>query len=561
MIRLRYQIMLIFLAVWIVFANGLSAKFVMDDASLVVSNPRVHSLAYLPAVFLGSAFFDPLHPDQNSGGQFYRPLVSLAYALIYTLGGPTPWVFHFFQVLLHFTNTVLVLFIFRKFLQPRISFWLALIFAVHPINQLAVIYISSLNDILFLFFGLLGFYALISSRLTLPRLTLVSALLFLSLLSKETGVLFVILCAVYLWLWQRPRLVISGYVFSYFLLAYFFLRFVLARVTYIRIPDIPIMRADLTHRLLTLPRIFWYYLSTFFFPARLVAAQWWLVPKADFSMFFLPLLADLGVLAVIFFTGRFIYRCRRRDFRPFIFFSLWFLVGLGLHLQLWPLDWTVLDTWFYFPQIGLLALLGLVFHYLRPKYDFIFLIVILALGTRTIVRNFDWRDGITLFTHDLRYEDNGYMEASLAGELMAAGRYRDSVPHWQKALALNPWGTPSWYNLGYAYEQLGDYRSAARNYAHFLTLLDPPMAYAGLLTAQLKGHFNDSKSASVAASAVAKYPRDARLWLLKSLVDYSLGDAASASSSAAVSYSLSPSSDALYVEKQIQSRQPVQLSP
>lgn len=533
----------------------------MDDSSLIVFNPRVHSLANIPSFFLGSAFFDPLNPNSESGGQFYRPLVSLSYAFIYSLAGPTPWVFHLFQIVLHFANTVLVLFILRKFIKPQLAFWLAMIFAIHPINQLSVIYISSLNDVLYLLFGLISFQILISNNLSFKKIILGSFFVFLSLLSKETGVLFIFVTLFYLYLYSPKKLLTFIYVFSYFLIAYLFLRFGIAKVTYIKIPDIPIMRAALPERLLTMPKVFWYYLSTFLFPNHLVVAQWWTVRAPNFSNFFAPLFLDIIILALIFAGGWSIYYHDRPSLKPYLFFGFWFFIGIGLHLQLWPLDWTVLDTWFYFPQIGLLVLIGLILNRLRVKYFYFFIILIIILGLRSMVRNFDWRDGITLFTHDLKYEDNGYLEASLAGELMSAGDFPAAIPHWQKALTQNPWGTLSWYDLGYAYERIGDYKLASQNYSHFLGILDPAVGYESLLTVELRGRIFDSGTASLAAQAVSKYPQNPRLWLLKSILDYSLGHVASASSAAQTSYNLSPSSDSVYVLQQIQSGRPIQLSP
>ena len=105
--RLRYQVIIIIAVTVLVFSNSLSGRFVMDDTSLVVYNPRVRSVSNIPGMFLGSAFFDP-NKNEDQGGQFYRPLVSVAYSLLYALGGSGPWIFHLFQIFMHAANAVLL---------------------------------------------------------------------------------------------------------------------------------------------------------------------------------------------------------------------------------------------------------------------------------------------------------------------------------------------------------------------------------------------------------------------------------------------------------------------
>lgn len=531
----------------------------MDDASLVVYNPRVHSLSQIPRMFLGTAFFDPLKSD-NSGGQFYRPLASVSYAIIYSIAGATPWIFHFFQITLQVINTFLVLLVLRKFLSPKLALVLSLIFAIHPIFQSTVVYISSLNDILYLLFGLLALNIVIySSSLTFKPVFLFSFLLLASLLSKETGLLFVIINFTYLWLFRRKNLLFMAYIFLYFAIFYVFLRFALAKVTYVSIPDIPIMRAAFMERFYTMPKIFFYYLSTFIFPNNLISAQWWTVSIPNFSNFILPGFLDLTFVVLLTSLGFSLFKNSAKKLPVFIFFAIWFFCGVGLHMQLIPLDWTVLDTWFYFPGIALLALIGLAWERFKLSY-LLFIPILVIFSIRTVVRNADWRDGITLFTHDLKLEDNGYMQAALAGEYMQAGLFAKAVPHWQKSLQQNPWGTLVWYNLGYSYEKLGDLPNAQKNYAKFITILDPPVAYESLITVRLKMRDYSQDTQKLSQLAVSKYPDNSRLWLLKSISEYLSGDSLAASVSATKSFDLLPTVDADFVKKQIAIHGPIDLS-
>src|SRR3989304_819067 len=47
-----------------------------------------------------------------------------------------------------------------------------------------------------------------------------------------------------------------------------------------------------------------------------------------------------------------------RHARFLLFFLVWLWLGLGLHLHILALETTLTDRWFYFPQIGLLGIIG-----------------------------------------------------------------------------------------------------------------------------------------------------------------------------------------------------------
>jgi len=551
--RIRYQAIIIIAVTVLVFSNSLSGRFVMDDTSLVVYNPRVRSVSNIPGMFLGSAFFDP-NKNEDQGGQFYRPLVSVAYSLLYALGGSGPWIFHLFQIFMHAANAVLLLLLLRRFSGEKFSLMAALVFAVHPVNQITVAYISALNDVLYQFFGLLAL-------LVLPgRLFLSVLLLFASLLAKETGVLFSAVAGLYLLLFKRKKLSMYIYFQIYAAALYALLRFGLARVTYTVIRDIPIMRSTLLQRILTMPKIFWYYISAFLFPARLVCCQQWVVWSPGFQDFYLPLLLDIVVFALIIAGGVFIRRRQPSYFRSYLFFTVWFCLGLFMHLQIWPLDWTVLDTWFYFMFIGILGMIGVVFKAGPRNFSPLLAVpILLILGVRTWIRNSDWRDGLTLFRHDLKLEQNAYLEGAIAAEYMTTGQYAESIPHWRESLRLNGWGIPAWYNMAYAYEKLGDFPQAEAHYQTYLGLNEADYAYESLLALMLKTDPTGTRSAQIARKAVDKFPEDPKFWLVLAISQYLTGDSREASASAAKSYKISPTRDALYVADRIQKNLPIEL--
>lgn len=238
---------------------------------------------------------------------------------------------------------------------------------------------------------------------------------------------------------------------------------------------------------------------------------------------------------------------------------------MALHAQVWPLDWTVLDPWFGFSMIGLLAIIGLVAEEMKLEKlvgQILFglgIVAIILLGWRTWERNKDWKNGITLFSHDLKYENNGYMQGAVGAELMTSRNYAEAIPHLKSALELNPWGTPNWFNLGMAYEGINDFVQARANYMKFISIMDTDFAFEKILLLDIKSDQVSSESSRLAEQAVEKYPNDYRLWLVTGMVKYRLGEKEAAMAAIVKSKEIRLTEDALYIEERIKTGRPVEI--
>src|SRR5260370_31418105 len=91
---------------FLVYFNGLFGAFVWDDIVQIKDNYIIQSLSNIPGFFLGGTFV-PMAGDKLMGG-FYRPLMTTWFSIIYALFGLQPFFFHFFQLILHILNTLLV---------------------------------------------------------------------------------------------------------------------------------------------------------------------------------------------------------------------------------------------------------------------------------------------------------------------------------------------------------------------------------------------------------------------------------------------------------------------
>lgn len=512
-------IMIIIIIGFTVFSNSLFNSFVFDDAGQIVNNSSIHSLTSILDTFLNRSGSLEINP-------FYRPLPSIFFTLIYSFSGENTFLYHLVQLVFHIGNTILIFLIFKKFLRRKTSLLLSLLFLVHPINEETVVYISNLQDVLFVFFGLLSFYILQRNSGRNINIIFASIFLLLSLLSKETGSLFLIIDVVYVYLFKREKC-------KFFFLSslfsgafYFFLRLIISS-SIPKTTSAPITSLNLWDRMLNMPAIIFYYFRNLFFPWDLVSINKWIISKINFSNFYLPVILDSMIFLMLSSICFYLYKKKKL---LGIFYLLWFMMGLGIHLQIIPLDATVANRWFYFPFIGFLGLIGLFFQTIHinkrllKAYMALFSLLLPILMLRTIIRNTDWQNQSTLLSHDIKLSKNDYqLELLYGNDFIDKGKYDEAYPHIKKALTIFPKGYSAWNSLGIIYHKKGDLTQAKKAYEKSIEIGDYYGAYENL--GQLL--FKTDKSTSTLdflRKATKKFSYSEKLWYQRLLIEYSLGN-------------------------------------
>lgn len=198
---------------FLVFANMLFNGFVWDDIGYIINYPPIHAINF-PLAFTKNMF--------NTGSQF-RPLPIIYFSFAYSVFGQTPFFYHLVQLVLHISNTIILFFLFKKFFKNPIALFLSLSFLIHPLQVESVSYIASIDNPLFFLFGLIAFSLGTKTGLSIKRILLIYSLILLSLLTKETGFVFIFLILIYRALYARKIMMhISGGVVTLFL--YFLIR-------------------------------------------------------------------------------------------------------------------------------------------------------------------------------------------------------------------------------------------------------------------------------------------------------------------------------------------------
>lgn len=467
----RIKILLIFFSLGLlIYANSLFNSFVGDDTGQIKENAKVHSIWNIPGHFTRGTF-DEGNIKQKDFNNYYKPILASTFSLIYLFSGYNPFGFHLIQILIHIINSIYIYYLFKYFFKSATSFMLSLIFLVHPLNTEAVVYISALQEPLFLLFGLLALHISMKKITNLTWKSLIILFLTLSLLAKETGFVFLVILPIFQYLYQR-RNILLGFLQSFIvLLIYSFLRYIVANIYFGRNVVIPMNTLSFWERLINIPKIILFYLGTFVYPRYLIMFQSWIVKYPNLQDFYIPLIVDAFFFLGIIIFSLIVYKTHKENFKEIIFFFTWFIIGLGIHLQIISLDQTVSDRWFYFPMIGLLGLLGSVIKYLSFKTIVranlivpIVFVILVIFSARVIIRNMNWKDNFILANHDLKYNRSSHqLERGIALEYFLQGNYDEAERHYIQSTRL----FPSAYNfsaLGMFYIATKKYKEASRAY-------------------------------------------------------------------------------------------------
>lgn len=177
-------------AVIAAYAWSLGFDFAWDDRSLIVNNPLLRRPGLLE--MFTRTFWDTGRM-RDAFNVFYRPIVTLSYGLNLRWFGAGPFSFHLLNLLLHLANTVLVLWLARRFFRNAAwAFVAAVVFALHPVHVENVAWISGRTDLLAGCFGLASLMGWLHAeeRSSRPWMLFGTACYFLALLSKEVSVIF-----------------------------------------------------------------------------------------------------------------------------------------------------------------------------------------------------------------------------------------------------------------------------------------------------------------------------------------------------------------------------------
>ncbi len=518
---------LLALATFAVYFRATTNPFVnYDDGGYVTENPKV--LQGLSWATVRWAFI-------STDASNWHPLTWLSHALDCQLFSLNAAGHHFTSVLLHVLNVLLLFLLLHRVTGAATrSFFVAALFALHPINVESVAWIAERKTVLCMFFFLLtlGAYGWYARSPNVRRYLAVVALLVAALMAKPMAVTlpFVLLLVDF---WPLNR--VLG--FSAPSLAFPLEQRPLKSLA---LEKLPLLLLSLLSSVVTVvaqgaavsrnPLLtFWVRLANalYAYSMYLVKAAWPVHLAAFYPYEGMRLSAWQILLCVLFLSLITGWAWRKRATGVALVGWLWFLGTLVPVIGLVQVgDQAMADRYAYFPLIGLFVMVvwsvadWIGKRRLDPRPFVAATLAALATFSVLTWRQIGtWHSSFDLWTHALSVTTNNYMAEDYVGtvELVdvferTGQRYSDeALGHFQRAAAINPFDGISHLNIAADHHEHGRLEDAVNEYDIVLGVTRDPHLLAkalfGLGDAQHQlGHEKDAIGAYESALQVTSEP-------------------------------------------------------
>jgi protein O-mannosyl-transferase len=478
------------------YLNALANSFVYDDRQQILENPYIHSFRYLGRIFGSTVWtFEGAQGVTN----YYRPLMTFAYLIGYTIFGRLPFGFHLMNLVLHVAVVLLLFVVTEHLFQDRLlSVITSGLFALHPIHTESVSWIAGITDLELSFSFLLTFLLYLrladTGRETAPSwLSYVLMLLAygLALLSKEQALVLPALAIVYEHFY-RPGRATSQFRDKW----QRYLPLCLAAAVYIAFrrfalggfaPAIWRPTLPWSGVLLSAVALTGGYLGKLIWPAQLTAFYVFHESRGIRDLHVLAGLAGLMACA-----GLFVWLWRNA--RPLSFALLWMGATLAPVLNArWMPAQVFAERYLYLPSVGFCWLIGGAVAklwrqarsespsagraFVRPAIAVGVVVVACLYAVRTVERNRDWRSDEVLYRRTLEAQpDAQVIHINLGVYYSDRGDWSAAEREW--ILALGP-GQPSAVtlnNLGLLRKNQKRYSEAADLFGQAIRLRPKYMA-------------------------------------------------------------------------------------
>ena len=435
-------------AVFAAYANTLLwGVFQFDDYNIIVNNPVVHSW---------QAWWADI-------GHGIRPLLKLSYTLDWTLGG---WAwgrretgFHFTNLLIHGSNTVLVWFLTVGYLRQSnklassnplastllISTVTALLFAMHPIHTEAVTYISGRSASLMTLFYLGGILCYMTGLQKQSRfyLHVATPILFIAALAvKEVAITFPLaLMLIHAARGDQWRASITR-AWSSWLVFIAAIIFFLLHASYSPHLARSLAAHDGWSNLVVQTNAVFYLLGQWFCPL-------WLNIDPDLSTFNTISKLKLGLISAIFIA--YLVLTKKLNQRPWLSFALgWVVINLFLVYLITPRLDIANERQLYLISWPLLMALVTEMTILLTSRQLIMvsIVLLIAASTLTIMRNSDYSSEVALWQATVKLSPNkSRVHNNLGYAYFLAGQTDKARKYYLQALVLDKQNFKARYNL------------------------------------------------------------------------------------------------------------------
>lgn len=446
-----YFLVILVVLVSAVYANSLKNEFLSDDIATIRDNPQIANL------------------NPEGGLNFLLNLRPTLLALTYRLFGLNPIFFRLTNILCHLGSTLTLLVLMNFFFNPIMAFFIASVFAVHPLLIEGVTWISGGPYSISTFLILQAFFFYLKAREQNKKLFYIICLIFFyfALTQAIQAVIFPIIIFWYeLFLgnlsknWKKilPITGASGF-WTLYLFGLLNKRITTLKTTYYQ-------QGGLYNPLTQIPTAISSYLKLIFWPDALTLYHSEMAfTKVQYLVMLLVCISFL-VLTLYFF---------KKDKKIFFWLSF-FVITLLPTLTPLKITWIVAERYAYMPSIGIFTLIAFVIQKLSEKINFeklpyFFLALVLPLlSWRSIIRNVDWKNQDNLWLAAAKTSPSSPQNHNNLGDLYSRrGDLENAVKEFTRATQLLPNYGDAYHNLANTYLQMGKTDLAIENYQKALS--------------------------------------------------------------------------------------------
>jgi len=429
------EILLLSLISLLVFFNNLNNEFVYDDSAFIKNNPYIRDFSHI------HEYFTNLKTYQGTGIEgkvkIYRPIVTLSFAIDYSIWKLNPFGYHLSNNILHLICGFLVFIFFYQWSGFRIiSVIASILFIIHPAQVEAVSWISGRGNMLYSIFALFSLIYFLKylncGKIKYLFITLIHYSI--SLLCKEMGMNILLLCSlIYLYVDEvKRKKLFSRFInvllaLSVISIIYLFIRYNVLSTT----AQTYYWGGSPINTFFTMAKVVCLYLLLFFYPINLNV-----IPNVSVITSFLSYEFILSICFLALFFGFLIFNKKR----IYTFGLWWGFLGLFPVLNIIPLQALIAERFLYLSNAGFCFFIALIINKINHKYKhFIILIIINLFMAISIARNNDWRDNLNLWKSSIK---ENYFSAKahngLALEYKNRGDLNASLSEFQTALIMDP---------------------------------------------------------------------------------------------------------------------------
>lgn len=482
----------------VIYTGTISSQFHFDDFDYVINNPIIRDTGlFFDQARRSEIFFS----DSLIRYTFRGRLVGyLTFAFNYSINGLSPSGYHLFNVSVHIINALLVYALTGLLLKTPaaaqagpdfsgpaylVPFLSALLFVCHPLQTQAVTYISQRFASLAAMFYLLSAVSYISARLSFTkrmRMIWYSSALIAALLAAGTKEIsftlpFVMFIIELLFFEGRKK----GRLLR---LAPFLLLALIIPINALSVSQtdedlsaaadgIARAKTDIsrTDYFVTQFRVIVTYLRLMFLPVN---------QNFDYdypllgSLFNAEAALSLALLCLVIGAGLYLFRrsggaaAEGLFLRIAAFGIFWFFMTISVESSVIPTNDLIFEHRFYLPSFGAFAAVSCLtafFLHRRPRtlkaVGIAFIVIVMLFSFAAFQRNGVWSDDIGLWQDVIRKSpEKARPYNELGRAFFNAGKDREAIEAFDKALVLNPAYDWAHYNRGLSLYKLGRYEDA-----------------------------------------------------------------------------------------------------